>query len=125
MRFKFAGAGAIQHLKRPEMVRHCPAIANCSNNFIVVTGGSPPTNIQSRFDSIDIYSLASEEWLPGERLPRLNQARQSHSSCALNGFVYIFGGDNASINLLDSLERLYVGQSEQSFEATTRQWELL
>ena len=81
-------------------------MANCSNKFIVVSGGSPPENITQRFSSIDIYALQSKQWLVGERLPRLNHASQSHSSCALNGFVYIFGGDNATVTLLDTIERL-------------------
>ena len=90
-------------------------MANCSNRFIVVSGGSPPENITQRYSSIDIYSLQSKKWLEGERLPRLNHARQSHSSCALSGFVYIFGGDNASVNLLDSLERLQINNDSGGY----------
>ena len=83
-------------------------MANSSNKFIVVSGGSPPENIMQRYSSIDIYSLHQRQWLKSERLPKLNHARQSHSSCALSGFVYVFGGDNASVNLLDSIERMQI-----------------
>ena len=79
-----------------------------------------------RYSSIDIYSLQQRQWLKGERLPKLNHARQSHSSCALSGFVYVFGGDNASVNLLDSIERMQIC-SDTGYPSQTpnNMWELI
>ena len=59
-------------------------------------------------------------------MPQLNHARQSHSSCALNSFVYVFGGDNATVNLLDSIERMQIS-SDSGYPAPTSDnlWELI
>jgi len=62
-----------------------------------------------RIASIDIYSLDTKQWLTDKSLPQLNYARQSHSSCGLGGYVYVFGGDIGSIQLVAGLERVWIG----------------
>ena len=41
------------------------------------------------------------------KLPGLNIGRYDHSSCCINGFVYVFGGmdynDNAETNTIEKL----------------------
>ena len=96
-------------------------MANCSNNFIVVSGGSPPEDISQLLLSIDVFSLSEKKWLASDSLPLMNQGRQSHTSCALNGYVYIFGGYRTMTDLSDSIERLYLGRSATI--ATDLSWE--
>lgn len=66
---------------------------------LFVIGGS---NQKSSFiKSVECYDPSTDEW---EIVAPMRHQRQSAAACALNGFIYVFGGQDGEI-LLKSIER--------------------
>ena len=64
-------------------------VAEC---MIVVTGGTRMQGQTGKTDEVHIFDLNNEKWFTAG-IPALNRARMMHAACAIQGTVYVAGGD--------------------------------
>ena len=57
-----------------------------ANRFALVSGGRSQSNFSKKVFRLD---LASDDW---EEMPNLNIVRANHSSCTLDGIMYVYEG---------------------------------
>ena len=63
-------------------------MANVDNKAIYFTGGYDEFNWRTRKSCLR-FGLEDEKWT---YVADMNEARDSHSACSVNGFIYVFGG---------------------------------
>ena len=63
-----------------------------------------------------MYDLKDKTWRHG---PSLNQARYSHTSCAIRNRVYLFGGVNNDQKTVKDVEFLEIGSPHQMWKVVS------
>ena len=63
-----------------------------ADSLIVVTGGLRKDGDTGKSDDTHMFDLNTEKWY-NAGVPALNRARMLHASCAIDGTVYVAGGD--------------------------------
>ena len=105
--------------KSPRLAREWLSLVNFKDEFVLATGGH---SLMPR-SSVEAYSVTDDIW---SEAPSLNRKRCSHSSCALDSRVYVFGGQALNkgkdwVNL-NSIEWL---DAARWFEGHQTQWFLI
>ena len=102
--------------------RAAPSICTFVEEFIFFSGGFDPDTLEP-IDSVDIYDVHTDRW--PTKAPCLNQARASHSSCALGNMLYVLCGRQKN-RLLNSIECIDAQQLvTQSKTCPAPQWTLI
>ena len=78
------------------------ALANLADRYVAVTGGIIEQKSQHLFSS-HRYDLQGAKW---ETLPNMKVHREGHSSCSIDGNLYVFCGINANKEPTNSIEVL-------------------
>jgi N-acetylneuraminic acid mutarotase len=87
--------------------RGAPAIA-AADGKIYVAGGTPH-NQEQPYDSIEVYDIADDRWLPGPNIPT---ARHHVGSALLGNDIYVVGGRTPNDFQLDTFEALDVASGK-------------
>ena len=58
--------------------------------FIVISGGLF-SDFFNAINDVELYDTEKDKWVS---LPKMNEAREQHSSCSLGDTLYILGGLN-------------------------------
>ena len=76
----------------PLVFRGNYALAVTANRFVILSGGY---DRRTRGASAEVlgYDTKENKWVESPTLPCMNEARQSHCSCATERSVFVFGGN--------------------------------
>ena len=77
-------------MAKPRRPRSCPSLTNYQDKYVLVIGGYYSSNCLA---SVDLYNVKKNTW---QAAPEITQAREEHSSCCIQNFSYIFGGNSDS-----------------------------
>ena len=110
------GRIARKTMAEPSRPRSFPSLTNYQDKYILVIGGYYASNCLT---SVDMYNVKTNRW---QAAPEITEAREEHSSCCLENFTFIFGGNNDSQHL-NSFERIDMDALTAGDQSA--QWELL
>ena len=99
-------AASLSQEAAPEFDGHGPrqlfALANLADRYVAVTGGYIEQKSQHLYSS-HRFDLQANRW---EGLPNMKIHREGHSSCSIDGNLYVFCGINANKMPINSIEVL-------------------
>ena len=116
---KIKNEDSFEELNAAKLNRGQHALCNFRDILIFATGGAEI--IQGNTygaTTCQVWSVYDLKW---HHIQELNEGRFNHASCAMDDYIFVFGGNPKILNLTNSIERLLVAGPN----AKTEQWSLI